>query len=88
VPRVRGRGVPHRVIGARFIHPAAAPRRGAGFLELLQLGCEPHPAKRRKIKPRIGPEYSCALRPELARNWSAASQRRFFQRGGCGVFLR
>jgi hypothetical protein len=34
-------------------------------------------AKRRKIKPRMGPEYSCALRPELARNWSAASHRRF-----------
>ena len=25
----------------------------------------------------MGPEYSCALRPELARNWSAASHRRF-----------
>ena len=25
----------------------------------------------------MGPEYSCGLRPELARNWSAASQRRF-----------
>ena len=25
----------------------------------------------------MGPEYSCALSPELARNWSAASQRRF-----------
>ena len=25
----------------------------------------------------LGPEYSCGLRPELARNWSAASQRRF-----------
>ena len=24
-----------------------------------------------------GPEYSWDLRPELARNWSAASQRRF-----------
>ncbi len=25
----------------------------------------------------MGPEYSCALRPELARSWSAASHRRF-----------
>ena len=25
----------------------------------------------------MGPEYSCGLRPELARNWSAASHRRF-----------
>src|SRR6267143_47537 len=34
-------------------------------------------AKRRKMRPRTGPEYSPALRPELARNWSAAAQRRF-----------
>src|SRR3972149_826873 len=34
-------------------------------------------AKRRKIRPRTGPEYSPALSPEFARNWSAAAQRRF-----------
>src|SRR5436190_23987284 len=34
-------------------------------------------AKRRKMRPRTGAEYSWDLRPELARNWSAASQRRF-----------
>ncbi|OGA16943.1 MAG: hypothetical protein A3I63_03415 [Betaproteobacteria bacterium RIFCSPLOWO2_02_FULL_66_14] len=33
-------------------------------------------AKRRKMRPRTGPEYSPALSPELARNWSAAAQRR------------
>lgn len=25
----------------------------------------------------MGPEYSCAFKPELARNWSAVSHRRF-----------
>src|SRR5436305_7532646 len=29
------------------------------------------------MRPRIGPEYSWALRLEFARNWSAAAQRRF-----------
>src|SRR5437773_8263000 len=34
-------------------------------------------AKRRKISPRTGVEYCPAFRPEFARNWSAAAQRRF-----------
>jgi hypothetical protein len=34
-------------------------------------------AKRRKINPRTGVEYCAAVRPELARSWSAASQSRF-----------
>src|SRR6266853_1410250 len=34
-------------------------------------------AKRRKISPRTGVEYCPAFSPEFARNWSAASQRRF-----------
>src|SRR5664280_255840 len=29
------------------------------------------------MRPRTGWEYCAAVRPELARNWSAASQRRF-----------
>src|SRR5262245_4527859 len=29
------------------------------------------------MRPRTGAEYSWDLSPELARNWSAASQRRF-----------
>ena len=37
-------------------------------------------AKRRKMRPRTGAEYCAALSPELARNWSAASQRRFSSR--------
>jgi hypothetical protein len=35
----------------------------------------------------MGPEYSCAFRPELARNWSAASPQPLFERGGGGVFF-
>src|SRR6266704_4358734 len=34
-------------------------------------------AKRRKMSPRTGVEYWPAFSPELARNWSAAAQRRF-----------
>ena len=37
-------------------------------------------AKRRKMRPRTGAEYCAAFRPELARNWSAASQSFFSSR--------
>ena len=35
----------------------------------------------------MGPEYSCALRPELARNWSAASHRRLSSEAVAASFL-
>src|SRR5436190_13948966 len=55
------------------------PRReeAAPFSSLARWPAKRTSAKRRKMRPRMGPEYSWALSPELARNWSAASQRRF-----------
>ena len=65
------------VVGGGFIDAAAAPGRGAGLLQLGALGGEADLGEAQEDQAEDGPEYSWALRPELARNWSAASQRRF-----------
>ena len=49
----------------------------SAFSSLARWAAKRTSAKRRKIRPRTGAEYSWDLSPELARNWSAASQRRF-----------
>lgn len=55
------------------------PRReeAADFSSFLRCCAKRASAKRRKMRPRTGVEYWPAFRPELARNWSAAAQRRF-----------
>src|SRR5229473_810132 len=57
----------------------AQPRRDVAtvFSNLARCAAKRTSAKRRKISPRTGCEYWAAVRPELARNWSAALQRRF-----------
>src|ERR1700724_722224 len=71
------------VIDRRAFHPIAFDQRLTVICPLLLFSEAALPqfskrtsAKRRKIRPRTGAEYSWDLSPELARNWSAASQRR------------
>lgn len=61
---------------ARPVHPPGCPN-GRKRLSSPDWAAKRTSANRRKISPRIGPEYSWALSPELALNWSALSQSRF-----------
>jgi hypothetical protein len=63
------------------VRPVAEQFRRLEFVDeredLAMIPAQQLPQKRRKMRPRMGAEYSWDLRPELARNWSAASKRRF-----------
>ena len=77
------------MIGARLVDarrsstrfaltPALSRSRGrGGFSSSARRLANRASAKRRKMRPKTGVEYCAAVSPELARSWSAASQRRF-----------
>ena len=73
-----GRYRSFRMIRGGFIERASRDgMRRRAFSSLARWAAKRTSAKRRKMRPRTGAEYSWDFRPELARNWSAASQSRF-----------
>ena len=78
------------MIGGGFIHARAAARtrRLAAFSSLARWAVKRTSAKRRKMRPRTGCEYSAAVEAGVGAELVSGVPEAFFERVGGGVFFR